>query len=163
MSQVYLQRLAAAGVAFLGVQTFDCACDKGAQTLPAPRASRCARHPLLTQCPPLPLAASSCSAPAGLRGQRSAVLFAKERAAAGTDAAGTISLQEWLNARSALKGAAAPLLSVSNFSLENMEVRSARGRGCDCCRARGRCLPAPCSPPALSRAQHALSGQPRRA
>jgi hypothetical protein len=54
------------------------------------------------------------------------VLFAKERAAAGTDAAGTISLQEWLNARSALKGAAAPLLSVSNFSLENMEVR-------DCC------------------------------
>ena len=73
------------------------------------------------------------------------MLFAKERAAAGTDAAGTISLQEWLAARNALKGAAAPLISVSNFSLENMEVRL-RASWRTALRAEGRARAAPVQP-----------------
>ena len=33
-----------------------------------------------------------------------------------------MNLQDWLNARNELKGATAPILSVTNFTLENMEV-----------------------------------------
>ena len=120
MAQVYIQRIAAAGVAFLGVQIFDCSClaSPSAGVVRACTAQGQTTHP----CPPSPPQTLLLT---GARGQRSAVLFQKERDAAGSSANGSMNLQDWLSARNDLKGATAPLLSVTNFSLENIEVGEA--------------------------------------
>ena len=90
----------------------------------SPLADKCSHLP-----PPLPTPLSlSAPHPPGARGQRSAVKFEQEHAAAHSLASSSLNLQEWLSARQKVAPGAGPLLSVTNFGLENMEVRALRAR-----------------------------------